>query len=369
MAKYLPSCLLTSKTIFFLFLMIGFLGNAQIMQVNILGGNQIQPLDTISISAGSALTFRITNTITQGCGDLRIQSVSISDTGNFSISNTNPTNVKPDGCKGANYLDFTVTALGTTCGSPETFVSITTNTGTFVFTFEVIKAPIISVLGGTPLADIINGPPYATSASNGTYFGIVEEGNVETRNFIITNTGSCSLEISSITSSLPSNFIISANILLPNYTYSTYPTSIAPGSYIVFFVTFMAGDPDDNNAIITINQTSPVSTFTFEVSAEVFDFNIPGPGGITADFRLWLKATRGVTSVASKVSYWKDLGSNGKSATQTTPDLQPTYLDNVASNINFNPVIKFENDGDTLNQYLENLDNGFYSQDIFIVME
>ena len=368
MTKYLPICLLTSKTLLFLFLMVSFLGNAQHMKVNILGGAVVTSGGTLTINSGNSLTFQITNVETGNCSSVRVQSIT-SNNPNFSVLPTNANeNIKPANCNGTNFLNFTVTRGDAACTTENAVITIFSNEGYFTFTLTVNRAPIISVLGGTPPADIINGAT-TTTANNGTYFGIVEEGTTETRNFIITNTGSCPLAISSITSSLPSNFIISANILLPNYTYSTYPTSIAPGSYIVFFVTFMAGDPIANEAIITINQTSPAGTFTFRVNAEVFDFDIPGPGGITADFRLWLKATRGVTSASSKVSYWKDLGSNGKSATQTTAALQPTYLDNVASNINFNPVIKFENNGTSLNQYLENLDNGFYSQDIFIVME
>ena len=43
-------------------------------------------------------------------------------------------------------------------------------------------------------------------------------------------------------------------------------------------------------------------------------------------------------------------------------------MDDAASNINFNPVVKFENDGASIEQFMYNTDNGFYSQDVFIVM-
>ena len=61
-------------------------------------------------------------------------------------------------------------------------------------------------------------------------------------------------------------------------------------------------------------------------------------------------------------------GTNGKDAIQPVAANQPTYLDTATDNINFNPVIKFENDGATLEEYLYNTTNGFYCQDIFIVM-
>jgi len=100
----------------------------------------------------------------------------------------------------------------------------------------------------------------------------------------------------------------------------------------------------------------------------MFNENIPGPGGITADFRLWLKSTRGIVETSTKVSEWQDLGTNGKDAIQSVAVKQPTYLDTAADNINFNPVIKFENDGGSLEQFMYNASNGFYSQDIFVVM-
>ncbi len=120
-------------------------------------------------------------------------------------------------------------------------------------------------------------------------------------------------------------------------------------------------------ATISIDN-SDNTTFNFDVSAEMFNENIPGPGGITADFRLWLKTSRGIIKTGTNVSLWKDLGTNGKDAEQPISANQPTYFDDVTSNINFNPVIQFENDGAGTEQYLYNTTNGFYSQDIFIVM-
>ncbi|MDO9595264.1 MAG: LamG-like jellyroll fold domain-containing protein [Lutibacter sp.] len=344
------------------------LANAQyIMQVNVLGGEQIPLNGTISIDAGSALTFRITNAITQGCGDVRVRDITLTDNLNFSVSTTIPTNVKPDGCKGDNYYDFTVTAKNTVCGTYFTDVEIHINTGTFKFRFEVKTSPIISVLGGSPLADILDGAT-TTSATNGTYFGVVEVGGVVSRTYIITNTGSCPLDISTITSSNPT---------FPIYIQADSPI-IAPGAFTYFVVVYSPNPLAPTTSTITIPNTTSGSSnpYTFNVSATIFNIGIPGPGGVTTNFRLWLKSTRGVVienpdpNVSpKKVKEWKDLGVNGESAAQTNTNLQPTYLNNVGSNINFNPVIKFENDGNYLNQYLENANNGFYSQDIFIVME
>jgi hypothetical protein len=103
----------------------------------------------------------------------------------------------------------------------------------------------------------------------------------------------------------------------------------------------------------------------------MFNYNIPGPGGITADFRLWLKSTRGIKyepSTTDKVRCWLDLGTNSKNAEQLVAANQPIFIDNVTNNINFNPTVQFENNGTTIEQYLYNSTNGFYSDDIFIVM-
>jgi len=133
----------------------------------------------------------------------------------------------------------------------------------------------------------------------------------------------------------------------------------------VTFTAPVAGTGTQSSVISIDNNDN--TTFTFTVAAEMFNENIPGPGGVTADFRLWLKSTRGIVTSGTSVTDWMDLGTNGKDAT-TMSGKEPTFLDTAADNINFNPVIKFENDGGSTEQYMYNATNGFYSQDIFIVM-
>ena len=197
---------------------------------------------------------------------------------------------------------------------------------------------------------------------------------------MIANTGSCPLVVPEITSSNPTEFVLPnlpsppnpPYVLLPDQTAAQFPVTIAPGSYVILPVTFVAptGGAGTKQSTITITHTV-IETFTFVVRAEMFNFNIPGPGGVTTDFRLWLNTTRGVTrDGSSKVSKWADVGTNPKDAIQTVTANQPTYIDNATSNINFNPVIEFKNDGTTsINQFLYNDTNGFYSQEIFVVME
>ncbi|GGD21615.1 LamG-like jellyroll fold domain-containing protein [Hyunsoonleella pacifica] len=345
-----------------LFLFGIFLANSQTPQVEILGGAIVTQGSTVTINAGNTIDFRITNT-SGGCTKLRVDDVDISNTTDFDISPNNPgRNIRSSGCRNwRKYLDFEIENINTTCVTTSTLVTIEIrNQADFTFTVEVNSSPEIYILGGDPYADIMHGDT-TTSDTNGTYFGIVDEQNTVTRRYLVANIGNCGLDISSVTSS-NTDFTISSPYSIPF-------TGLDPYYYIVFDVTFTApiGGTGIQSTTISIGNNDN-TTFTFVAEAEMFNENIPGPGGITADFRLWLKATRGIVETASKVSEWQDLGTNGQDAIQPTGANQPTYLDTAADNINFNPVIRFENDGGSIEQYLYNTTNGFYSQDIFIVM-
>ncbi len=103
------------------------------------------------------------------------------------------------------------------------------------------------------------------------------------------------------------------------------------------------------------------------------------PGGVTADLALWLKADDGLSYTSGqRVSSWIDQGL-GSDARVNNTNQRPTYYDNTTKNVNFNPVIEFDNsytsvsvDGDyshdsTSTEFLSG-DYGFYTQDIFIVV-
>ena len=103
------------------------------------------------------------------------------------------------------------------------------------------------------------------------------------------------------------------------------------------------------------------------------------PGGVTADLALWLKADDGLTYTSGqRVSSWNDQGL-GSNARVNNTSQRPTYYDNATRNVNFNPVIEFDNtftsfglDSDyshdsTTTEFLSG-DYGFYTQDMFIVL-
>lgn len=357
--------------LFLLFVLFCFVSTSQSIQVEVIGGSIVTQTSTLAITAGNTINFRITTT-SSSCATLRIQNISLTNSDDFSISNSGtPANIKPDQCMGGNkYFDFVVTNISGFC-TASTDVMIESNSNPdALFTFSINGSPEINVLGGSPSADILNGST-TTSSINGTSFGILEEGEVETRYYIISNKGNCPLDITGLSSSL-SDFAVPFNpaayVLSPSYSPTFLPASIDAGSYVILPVTFtgpVGGSGTLTSTISILNSDN--TTLTFTVSAEMFDYNIPGPGGVTDEFRLWLKSTRGIIKSGNSVTDWLDLGSNGKDAITDTGK-EPTYLDTASENINFNPVIKFENDGASTEQYMYNSSNGFYSQDIFIVM-
>ncbi|GAA3623736.1 LamG-like jellyroll fold domain-containing protein [Flavivirga jejuensis] len=349
---------------FILFLFISSIATAQVTEVKVIGGTTISSGSIVTINAGNSLDFRITNIETGNCNELRVRDVLVSNTADFDggLNNVNG-GVKPALCNlNSNQqryqLDFEVENINSNCTTTSsTLVTIRVrDQADFVFTLEVNTAPKIYIVGSNN-GDINHGD-ITTSDTNGTSFGVVEEGTSATRTYTINNIGSCPLDVTSVSSS-NSDFAASGSL----------PATIQPNDIVTILVTFTApmGGVGTQTSIISISN-SDNTTFKFTVGAEMFNENIPGPGGVTANFKLWLKSTRGIVETGSKVSEWQDLGTNDKDAIQTDQAKQPTYLDTATDNINFNPVIKFENDGASLEQYLYNDTNGFYTQDIFIVM-
>ncbi|WCO00588.1 choice-of-anchor D domain-containing protein [Psychroserpens ponticola] len=103
------------------------------------------------------------------------------------------------------------------------------------------------------------------------------------------------------------------------------------------------------------------------------------PGGVTADLGLWLKTDVGLSYTSGQdVTDWVDQGL-GSDAKVNHSNQAPTYYDNTSKNVNFNPVIEFDNSYTALNidsdyshdstntEFLSG-DYGFYTQEVFIVL-
>ncbi|MDT0559405.1 choice-of-anchor D domain-containing protein [Ichthyenterobacterium sp. W332] len=113
----------------------------------------------------------------------------------------------------------------------------------------------------------------------------------------------------------------------------------------------------------------------------ITDRSIPteAPGGMTTDISLWLKANDGLSYTdGQSVALWEDQGV-GANAKPHTSGQEPTYRDNVNKNINFNPVVEFDNTfasfsldddfehSDTSTEFLEG-DFGYFTEELFIVI-
>lgn len=107
-----------------------------------------------------------------------------------------------------------------------------------------------------------------------------------------------------------------------------------------------------------------------------------GPGGITSNLDLWLRADQldgsTVGTDGAAVNQWVDNGKGNHAKTRVTGQ-EPVYRNNTTRNFNFNPVIDFENDNNTANRDMTYIINdgsrdelhatsGFNSNDIFIVL-
>lgn len=117
---------------------------------------------------------------------------------------------------------------------------------------------------------------------------------------------------------------------------------------------------------VTVAGTAYAPTVTNPASwRTIVDCNASiGPGGITgASF--WVKADAGTSSTTdnTKISAWNDQSGNARHATNGTTDKQPTYLNNSTKNMNFNPVVDFDDasQSTTYGDFMDITGNGILS--------
>jgi large repetitive protein len=92
--------------------------------------------------------------------------------------------------------------------------------------------------------------------------------------------------------------------------------------------------PDGNgNATVQIDLTS----------GQFFSFgkDISGPGCVSADLKIWMKADAGVSGTAT-ASQWTNQGPLPYNLTQATATNQPTYATSGSQMVNFNPSLYFD---------------------------
>ncbi|MBV1888008.1 MAG: choice-of-anchor D domain-containing protein, partial [Urechidicola sp.] len=236
-----------------------------------------------------------------------------------------------------------------------------------------VSGPEINLQG---LATTISDGDITPSVADNTDFGPLVIGSTLDHTFTIQNTGTLTLNL---TGGAPL-VDISGDVA---YTIVTQPSasSIASGGgNLTFVVRFSPTISGTVQAVISIdNDDSNENPYNFTIEGNGVTSIAEGPGGVTTDLELWLKSTDGLAySDGQSISLWSDQGS-GSDATVNTSGQEPTYRDNPTKNVNFNPVVEFDNSygtytldsdysyDDTSTQFLEGT-SGMYTQDIFVVI-
>ncbi|WP_296381758.1 choice-of-anchor D domain-containing protein [Winogradskyella sp.] len=184
--------------------------------------------------------------------------------------------------------------------------------------------------------------------------------------------GNLNVELSTDNGLTYPNTLFTQSDLTHNFTNASFtPISIDLSSYIGQTVRIrLRGDTiGDNRGDMAIDQVTMTNKPTPTVA----------PGGVTSNLALWLKADDGLSYTdGQNVTAWQDQGLGSDARVQESAQA-PTYYDNTTRNVNFNPVIEFDNtytsfseDTDfshdnTSSEFLSG-DYGFYTQEVFIVM-
>ncbi|MFK5959675.1 MAG: choice-of-anchor D domain-containing protein [Lutibacter sp.] len=228
----------------------------------------------------------------------------------------------------------------------------------------------------TGLGNAINDGDTTPTTTDDTNFGSVNVSSAVDHTFTIKNLGNSSTTLNLTGAPIVA---ISGNAA---FTVLTQPSSnsIIGGNSLTFIIRFSPIVISTVTTIISIdNDDSNEDPYNFTIEGTGVTPLTAGPGGITSDLKLWLKANDGLAySDGQSISLWSDQG-RGSNATVNTAGQEPTYRDNVSYNVNFNPVVDFDNSynpvavdddfsfDDTSTQFLEGV-GGLYTQDIFVVL-
>jgi len=213
------------------------------------------------------------------------------------------------------------------------------------------------------------------SVTDDTDYGSLGAGSTLDHTFTIQNLGTTSLNLTGVPI-----VAISGDAAFTILTQPSASSIISGGADLTFVVRFAPTINGTVQAIVSIISDDGNETpYTFTVQGTGVAPLTEGPGGVTADLELWLKGTDGLSySDGQDVSLWIDQG-RGANATVNIPGHEPTYRDNATKNLNFNPVVEFDNSYGTYTldsdfsfdnsstEFLEGA-SGMYTQDIFVVM-
>ncbi|RZV68505.1 MAG: choice-of-anchor D domain-containing protein, partial [Flavobacteriaceae bacterium] len=238
-------------------------------------------------------------------------------------------------------------------------------------TASTTPQPEIDIQGNA--VSIVNGDS-TPSTTDDTDFGTV---NVPvgsaTHTFVIQNLGTLPLNLTG----LPLIAISGANAA--DFTVSANPTTpINSGNSTSFDITFDPSAGGTRTALVTIaNNDSNENPYTFNILGYGNAPLTEGPGGVTTNLELWLKANDGAgLTDGTALSTWYDQAKTNN-ATVNTPGQEPTFRDHPDYNVNFNPVVDFANDyntaavdytyADTTRDEMQGA-SGYFSDDIYVVV-
>ncbi|MDF2188565.1 BNR-repeat neuraminidase N-terminal domain-containing protein [Paraflavitalea sp. CAU 1676] len=97
---------------------------------------------------------------------------------------------------------------------------------------------------------------------------------------------------------------------------------------------------------VTVGGTAYAPTVTNPSGWRTIVDCVTSPGGITGA-AFWVKANAGTGTSTdnTKVSTWDDQSGNARHATNTDNDNRPTYYNRASKNLNYNPVVDFDEAG------------------------
>ena len=120
-----------------------------------------------------------------------------------------------------------------------------------------------------------------------------------------------------------------------NYFWIAYDVSVGAAT---------AGDVIDAECTqITVGGTPQTPTVTAPAGSATFTSCSVSPGGISG-MAFWIKTNNGVptSTDGTPISSWSDQSGNARTASSPGSGNNPTYRDNSTSNVNFNPVVEFD---------------------------
>mgnify|MGYP001105169561 CR=1 FL=1 len=329
-----------------------------------------------TVTAGSSLTytFRIKNVQSGAPTTLTLSNPIFSSNPStyFTVSSVGSLSLGKNG-----ETTFTITFLPLTSGTFTADIQIDNNDGDEnPYNFRVqgvgqLPLPEIEIQGNST---IITDGDVIPSTTDDTDFGSVSTGSSSDHTFTIYNIG-VPASLLSLTGGVPL-VDISGDA---SFTILTQPISstINGGNSLTFIVRFSPLVGGTVTSTISIdNNDSDENPYNFVIQGTGAAPLTKGPGGITTDLQLWLKANDGLAySDGQSVSLWADQG-RGSDATIPGVGLEPTFWDNATYNVNFNPVVDFDNNYNTSAYDFTNSDtsrdvligsSGFYSQEIFLI--